>query len=84
MDHKPVGPLSQMFYVLADQLRTRLTLIGCAVKVENDPMMLSYRATVTMPQGQTGEGLDWSPVAAIEKAYQAACQQADMERVVQV
>ena len=84
MDRKPHGPMSQMFYVLADQLSTRLTNIGCTVKLATDQMTMSYTATVTTPQGTTGTGSDWSPVAAIEKAYADAHQLAQQKEVVQL
>ena len=84
MDRKPIGPMSQMFFVLADQLTTRLTNIGCSVKLETDPYTMSYKATVTTPQGTTGTGSDWSPVQAVEKAYADAHQQALDKEVVQL
>lgn len=71
MDRKPNGPLKEMFYTMADQLATRLQHTGCGVKVEHDPLTMTYRATVTTPAGATGVGSDWSPLAAIEQAYHA-------------
>lgn len=63
-------PVDKMFNTLVSNLITRLQYIGYTVELTNDQHMMQYIATVRCSNDEIeGRGVDWSPVAAIEKAY---------------
>lgn len=58
--------------VFTEQLKTRLQMIGCTdITISADPLPMKYRATLRMSDGRRVSGTDWSPLAALEKAYAA-------------
>jgi hypothetical protein len=64
------GPMDRMFNTLVSNLITRLNQIGYQVELTNDQHMMQYKAVVRCSTDEVeGNGVDWSPVAAIEKAY---------------
>ena len=58
-----------MLYTLAKGLDARLTMIGLKTAMTWVPERVQYRAVVTDWDGIEHEAYDWSPLAALEKAY---------------
>lgn len=70
MDEKYIAtPTDRLFAELARSLTARLTAMGFEVELTRDQNHVKYTGTVRHANGIVGKGSDWSPVAALEKAY---------------